>query len=543
MSTLRTSVLVVGAGLGGVACALTAARLGHQVILTEETDWLGGQLTSQAVPPDENPWIERHGSASYRRLREGIRDYYRRCHPLRPDVAADPLLNPGLGFVSPLCHEPRVAVAVLEEMLAPYRTSGTLTVLLRHRPVAAASEGDIVRAVTLRRSEDAAEVTVEAAYVVDATELGDLLDLAGVEHVIGAEAVSETGEPHATPVADPLDQQAISWCFPLEYAAEPAEGSDAVIDRPASYDHWRTTVADFWPGPQLSWTDVEPITLARRDRRIFEGDPDDASLRDLWHYRRIVARSQFRPGTVTRDVTLVNWPQIDYWNLPLLGVDDATRDRALLGARELSLSFLYWMQTEAPRPDGGTGYPGLALRPDIVDTADGLAKAAYVRESRRILSEFTVTENHVGVEARGAQAGSALFHDSVGIGSYRIDLHPSTAGRTYVDIDCFPFQIPLGSLLPRRVENLLPANKNIGTTHITNGCYRLHPVEWSIGEAVGALVAYCLAAGSLPRQVRAEEGRLADYRRLLGDTLGVSLAWPEEVRTTPRGGRPREAAR
>ena len=73
------------------------------------------------------PWIERHGSASYRRLRDGIRDYYRRCHPLRPEVAADPLLNPGLGFVSPLCHEPRVAVAVLEEMLAPYRTSGTMT--------------------------------------------------------------------------------------------------------------------------------------------------------------------------------------------------------------------------------------------------------------------------------------------------------------------------------------------------------------------------------------------------------------------------------
>ena len=50
-----------------------------------------------------------------------------------------------------------------------------------------------------------------------------------------------------------------------------------------------------------------------------------------------------------------------------------------------------------------------------------------------------------------------------------------------------PFEIPLGALLPERVENLLPACKNIGTTHITNGCYRLHPVEWNIGEAAGAL--------------------------------------------------------
>ena len=42
---------------------------------------------------------------------------------------------------------------------------------------------------------------------------------------------------------------------------------------------------------------------------------------------------------------------------------------------------LYWMQTEAPRPDGGTGFPGLRLRPDVMGTADGLAQAPYHRES------------------------------------------------------------------------------------------------------------------------------------------------------------------
>jgi hypothetical protein len=53
------------------------------VILTEETDWIGSQLTAQAVPPDEHPWLESTGcTASYRRLRQGIRDYYRRNYPL-----------------------------------------------------------------------------------------------------------------------------------------------------------------------------------------------------------------------------------------------------------------------------------------------------------------------------------------------------------------------------------------------------------------------------------------------------------------------------
>jgi hypothetical protein len=162
------------------------------------------------------------------------------------------------------------------------------------------------------------------------------------------------------------------------------------------------------------------------------------------------------------------------------------------------------------------------------------AKLRYVRESRRIQAEFTVLEQHVGVQARGQQIGAEEFHDSVGVGSYRIDLHPSTAPRTYVDISSWPFQIPLGSLIPVRVENVLPACKNLGVTHITNGCYRLHPVEWNIGEAAGALAAYCLEKKLAPRQVRNMEYHLADFQQMLDTVLGFTLAWPEYARRTPR---------
>src|SRR5690606_15358570 len=134
-------------------------------------------------------------------------------------------------------------------------------------------------------------------------------------------------------------------------------------------------------------------------------------------------------------------------------------------------------------------------------------------------------------QARGIEAGSEIFEDAVGIGHYRIDLHPS-ASRTYVDVASFPFQVPLGSLLPVRVENLLPACKNIGTTHITNGAYRLHPVEWSIGEAVGALAAYSLDRGIAVRKVRAGAGEFAAYRQLLTLTLGVTTQWPDDIRRT-----------
>jgi hypothetical protein len=182
------------------------------------------------------------------------------------------------------------------------------------------------------------------------------------------------------------------------------------------------------------------------------------------------------------------------------------------------------MQTEAPRPDGTLGYPGLRLRKDVVGTDDGLAMHPYIRESRRIRAEFTILEQHLSPVSRGNE-GAMPYADSVGIGCYRIDLHPSTAQRNYIDSPVHPFQIPLGSLIPIRVSNLLAACKNIGTTHITNGCYRLHPVEWNIGEAAGYLAAFCLDNNVEPRQVRNNEKILADFQQMLV-AEGIELQWP-----------------
>ncbi|MDQ3855630.1 MAG: FAD-dependent oxidoreductase, partial [Chloroflexota bacterium] len=252
MRERHAEILVVGGGLGGVAAALAALKLGRRVLLTEETDWVGGQLTAQAVPPDEHPWIETMGcTESYRRLREDIRDYYRRHYPLLSTAREEPHLNPGQGTVSRLCHEPRVALAVLEAMLAPYRSSRQLKIYLRHAPVAVETEGDRVRSVTLRSLDDGQELVAHAPHVLNATELGELLSLGRVEHVVGAESRAQTGEPHALDgPPQPLDQQAISWCFAMDYLP----GEDHTIDRPAEYDFWRGYQAGFWPGPQLGWT-------------------------------------------------------------------------------------------------------------------------------------------------------------------------------------------------------------------------------------------------------------------------------------------------
>src|SRR5690349_4941497 len=177
---MAADLVIVGGSTGGCAAALAAARRGLRVVLTEETDWIGGQLTSQAVPPDEskNPWIEAFtGTRTYRDFRARVREYYRRNYPLTAAARAQWNLNPGNGRVGGLCCEPRVCLAALEEMFAPHTSGGWITVLTGCKPLAADTDGDRVRAVTVRASDTGRQVVLQAPYFLDATECGDLLPL------------------------------------------------------------------------------------------------------------------------------------------------------------------------------------------------------------------------------------------------------------------------------------------------------------------------------------------------------------------------------
>jgi hypothetical protein len=80
-------------------------------------------------------------------------------------------------------------------------------------------------------------------------------------------------------------------------------------------------------------------------------------------------------------------------------------------------------------------------------------------------------------------------------------------------------------LISVRVDNLLPGGKNLGVTHITNGAFRVHPVEWNVGEAAGSLAAFCLERDVPPRAVRSRGTLLEEFQTLLR-RQGVELDWP-----------------
>lgn len=523
-------LLVAGGGVGGFAAALAACENGLNVVLTEETDWLGGQLTAQAVPPDEHPWIEQMGcTARYRQLRNRVREVYRSKPNLRHDLKSSVVFNPGSGWVSALCHEPAISEGILREWLRPYQQSGLLTLLCRHKPFDAITEADTIQSVAFTNLETGGKVWVKALWTIDATELGDLLAISGTEYVSGAESKSETNEPNAVECADPNNVQGLTWVFALGYD----ETVDSTIERPRDYDFWKTYQPDFWPGPLLGFQMLHPQTGEARTMELFSDD-----WYSLFKYRQIVNQKNYtNPENIT-PVTIANWPQNDYFIDSVIDVDSPVQwDHAMPGAtgpvsakrledaRQLSLSLVYWLQTEAPRHDKGYGYPGCRVMPDITGTEDGLAKYPYIRESRRIRSKFQIREQHVATYTNPGRDRAVDFVDSVGIGAYRIDLHPSTSGANTIDTSTLPFQIPFGALVPERVKNLLAGCKNIGTTHITNGCYRLHPVEWNIGEAAGLAVSYCKRNRKTIHQVVEDPTLLRDFQRFL-EVQGIELQWP-----------------
>jgi hypothetical protein len=531
----QADILIVGGGLGGCAAALSACRQGVSVIMTEPTNWIGGQVSQQGVPPDEHQWIESFGrTENYARFRTMIRDYYRNNYHLSNTAMQTEYLNPGNGMVSRLCHEPKAALAVLQYMLEPYIVSGHLRIFLNTKPVEAFVDADSVRSVSCIKVETGKELVFHGEMFIDASEEGDLLPLTGTEYVLGAESRLNTGEPHAPEIADPGNIQALTWCFAIDHL----EGEDHTIEKPLTYDFWKNHIPALmpqWSGKLLSLNYSNPRTLEPRYLSFVPPSktspaPETSAL-NLWLYRRIIDKNNFQAGSFESDITLVNWPQNDYMLGNITDVPDEIRNHNLDQARQLSLSLLYWLQTEVPRPDGKQGWKGLRLRKDMFGTDDGLARYPYIRESRRIRAEFTIREQDLSLEERKKDYSddneivlATPFHDSVGIGYYHLDLHPSTGGDNYIDMASVPFQIPLGAMIPQRMKNIIPGCKNIGTTHISNGCYRLHPVEWSIGEVAGHLCAYSIRKNKMPRVIRNNVKELSDFQSFLAAN-GIELEW------------------
>ena len=216
MKTIKSQIIICGASLGGTLAAYSSAKEGKDVVLLESTKWIGGQLTSQAVPPDEHPWIEDQGcTRSYREYREKVRDHFRGLDGFSEEVKRERFFCPGASEVSFVAHPPRLALSILKEMLSPFVKAGNLKVYTEAKLVECITEGDDILGVVYEI--DGEKVRFEGEYYLDGTDIGDLIKMSGAEYRVGAESREETGEVDAPLVADPEDMQAYIYSRALRH--------------------------------------------------------------------------------------------------------------------------------------------------------------------------------------------------------------------------------------------------------------------------------------------------------------------------------------
>jgi hypothetical protein len=522
---IACDILVAGAGPGGVAAALRAAERGHTVCLSEETDWIGGQLGTVSAL-DENRFIEfAGGTRAYYDLRRRIRALARSEYSWKPGATALENFNPGACYVSPLCYEPKFAIQAVREILEPF--SQRIRIMPRTVVFELIVDGGEIRTAYLYNFETKQVSRIRPLFVLDATELGDLLPLAGVPYVAGSEARANTGEPHASEAANPACVQSFTYTF----IAEHRPGEEHRIPQPPGYEKYR----DGQPFSMLlnypeeyGWKGNVQYVMFGEDPAI----PNNQTPRPFFSWRRVRARKNLAGPNPPTDLALINWPRQDYKDQSLLDKAPLEMAAILQQAKRVSYAFLYWLQTDVPHEEGvGKGYPEIALHAASMESPDGLSKYPYIRESRRIRGQQRVVEQDIVAEY---QSGSRAkwFADSVGTGFYMVDIHPCGANERGRMMMPRPFQIPMGALIPSGVGNLLASAKNIGVTHLTNGAYRLHPVEWNIGEAAATFAAMTIETGHRPQPAEVQHELLrAGVPLVWFDDLPVDDPWFETIQT------------
>lgn len=522
-------VVVLGGSLGGVAAASQAMKSGAQTCLIELTPWLGGQISAQGVSAiDESRLVRRsqNTSAKWNEFKQLIRQQMVNLPAWAGPAKSVAELNSC--WVGTLCFPPTAGALAAQALLERGAERSPESRWATNTAFKGAEFDDSGRYITaiqaVRRiprqrnyrpqgklwqelpqwyswSSDEAFEKVPLRLVppddkpwilIDATDTGELVAWADVPYRLGSESWQTTGELHASSQDNPDCTQAFTFPFALAIAD----------DGGASHQYLMQFEPEF--NLEEHWESYSLESFA-----MFSG-------RSFFNYRRIISLAKNSPiaGTpVLGDVTMVNWHPGNDWNLmdpPLI----LNRDRLIetaqfdnwMGGLSLSalkhgathaLLFSRWLIETQAQPDKPLThlYGGAPM-----GTETGLSMVPYIREGRRILGREAYGQTDFMVrqaDMRWDQDGGRDFTTtSVAIAHYDMDIHgcryrnwtPSyeASSAPTNEQNVRPTHIPLESLIPQDIDNLMVGGKAIAVTHIANAVTRIHHSEWNIGAAAGA---------------------------------------------------------
>ena len=533
--TRSYDLVVVGAGTGGSAAAIQAARSGLSVAVLEESDFVGGQIAGAAVSTMDDLGLTRSGIYG---------EYIERVH--KQYAALGVAMNICLWGADTIAVEPSAARDILTGMMTE---TGRVDIYLRTEVTEAVKKGDALLHVHAREQgrDGYKNLTFKAANFIEATEYGDLLPLVGARYRVG-NSISPAIDMDA-------NVQDITYVAVVRKYKEGAPAALKMTVPPSEYEKYaekfrRTIVVN-----GSSWPGTYPFNVPVHNAYRALPDPENRS--------EIVGDDPATWGRITK--TCINWAN-DYpdrgGSKPGLSVryieDRAYRKSVEREAMKKTLAFIWYMQSELGMKewsvDSGQGYGGYfsngwdgAHDPDLSGHFAPLLRFfppfPYVREGRRAVGAETLKQADI---VRDKRLGRAEKHYTTGValGEYPVDVHGSHLDR-YMEHDLgeseetFPrtweertgvFQVPLGVLIPERVDGLILAEKNISVSRMVNGAIRLQPITMHTGQAAGAIAAESVRSGRRAREVDA-----ASVQRALIDA-GCWIA-PDICEDAARGGR------
>ena len=450
-------VIVIGGGAGGTSAAIQSARNGAKTLLIEETDWLGGMLTSAGVSAVDGNY--KLPSGFWGEFKDSLVSHYGSLEALKT------------GWVSNTLFEPRVGNQILKSIA---KKENNLKILF-------STEVNFVAKLDLHKTEHynfnvkSSKGNFSSKVLIDATELGDVLPMIDEDYDLGMDSREMYGEDIAPEKNNDIIQDLTFVMILKNY------NKSVKIDKPKNYD------------PSEFYCSTASINCPESDKA-------------LWTPKQMMNYGELPNGKI-----MINWPIYgnDYYS-NLIEMNYDQRNEVFKNAKEKSLRYLYYIQDEL-------GYDNYSLSDEEFDTDDNFPPIPYYREARRIKGKVTFSLDYI---KKPFDQIHPLYRTGILVGDYPVDHHHDAHPDRYnlPQLAFYPipsYSLPIGSIISKKNPNFLVAEKSISVSNLVNGTTRLQPVVLQIGQIAGLI-----ASESVKNNINTHQIDVRNIQKKFLDTGG-----------------------
>ena len=433
-------VVIVGGGAGGTSAAIQSARNGAKTLLIEETDWLGGMLTSAGVSAIDGNY--KLPSGFWGEFKDSLVSHYGSLEALKT------------GWVSNVLFEPKVGNEILKSIT---QNEKNLKILYSTSTQSVSKHDENNFNYQIKTSEG----TFFSKILIDGTELGDLLPMLDDNYDVGMDSNEMYDENIAPEIKNDIIQDLTFVMILKNY------NKKVKIDKPEGYD-----ASEFY-------CSTSHVDCPESDKALW-------SPQQMMNY-----------GKLPNDKIMINWPIYgnDYYS-NLIEMSKEKREVVFEKAKNKSLRYLYYIQDEL-------GFDNYSTSDDEYETDDNFPMIPYYREARRMKGQVTFSLNYIknpyDQKHKLYRTGVLVGDYPV---DHHHDAHPEKEKLPKLAFYPIPsYSLPFGSLISKKNSNFLVAEKSISVSNLVNGTTRLQPVVLQIGQIAGLIASESIKQKKKPSEL------------------------------------------